>query len=179
MSGVLFFDLARRTGFAHDGDGPGTPVAGVIELPRPVDDDFGPVYSALRRKASALIYRCKPRVVGFESAVQALDVMRGKDGKPKTNARTKRLLHGYVSTIECLAADLGIECRETAAITIKKFLTGNGHADKAAMMRMCRALGWDFGDDDNAADACAGWGHLSSLVDPAFSIGATPMFGRR
>lgn len=38
--------------------------------------------------------------------------------------------------------------------TLKKWATGNGHADKAAMVRACEVLYHYSPADDNAADAC-------------------------
>jgi Holliday junction resolvasome RuvABC endonuclease subunit len=172
----LFLDLARRCGYAHDGPTPGIPVAGIILLPRPEADDLGPVYAELRRRLVPILRVVEPVAVGFESAVQAMSRMATKR---ETNPRTLRLLNGYVATVECLAAEWHIPCYETAATTIKKFLTGDGHADKDAMMKMCRLLGWEFGDDDNAADACAGWAHLRSLLEPGWAPRTTPLFARR
>ena len=58
-----------------------------------------------------------------------------------------------VGRVKEWAAEKGIELTWVPASTVKKFATGRGQADKAAMMAAATAKGWFYHGDDNEADA--------------------------
>lgn len=180
MTTVLFLDVARKTGVAHDGPHPGRPVTRLIRLPSPSGDaedgrGYGGVFMAFRRDVIALAQVVRPEAIGFEAPLQ---IVHGKGLSSFTSQATIRMLFGLVAIVEEVAENLGIACYETHNQTIKKYLTGTGRADKAMMLAACARLGWDVGGDDNCADAAAGWALLKSLLDKSFAPSTTPLFAR-
>jgi len=58
-----------------------------------------------------------------------------------------------VGRVKEWAAEHDVDLTWVPASTVKKFATGKGQADKAAMMAAATARGWHFHGDDNEADA--------------------------
>jgi hypothetical protein len=178
MTRIAFFDLARRSGAAWDSGTPGKPSVRIIQMPAPDGAAYGPLYAKLRTEALKIIVEQRIEMVGFESAINAMASGIRRGGKAISNPATVRQLGGYCATIEGLAAELGLPCFELPAATIKLHFTGNGRAEKADMLHMCKVLQWDVGDDHNCADAAAGWSALKSLREPGWAPNATRLFGR-
>ena len=62
-------------------------------------------------------------------------------------------LHGLLRGV---AIDNGLDYHTVENRTLKKWATGNGNADKRAMLEAARMTGW-IGDDHNEADAVMLW----------------------
>lgn len=71
-----------------------------------------------------------------------------------TSSIQKAYAHGYVAIIQHFCADYSLGYRGVYVSTLKKFLTGNGRAEKADMIAAINARGF-FTQDDNEADAIA------------------------
>lgn len=63
-----------------------------------------------------------------------------------------RSLWGLAGAIEMAAYDAGIPCLDIDPSTIKKWATGSGKADKEAMLRAARGMGYK-GTNEHEADA--------------------------
>ncbi|BAQ44371.1 hypothetical protein [Methylobacterium aquaticum] len=98
----------------------------------------------------------------------------------KTHVMTARKLMNLAGHVEFVCSQLGITCREQHISTNKKEFTGNGAADKDAMIAMARAYGWAV-TDDNQADACGLWvgGVLKFAPKHAGRLRLGPLGGRR
>lgn len=182
MPGVLFLDLARKTGVAHDGPDPGRPITRLLTLPK-VDDDgggkeYGPLFGTFRREVVALIQVVKPEILGFEAAINVMGV-GGPVQRHQTNISTVRVLYGLAAFAEEIAWAHSLRCYEVNIATIKKHATGSGRAEKSDVKRAIASFGIDHGGDDNRADAAAGWLYLKALSDKSFRPGAgTPLFAK-
>lgn len=61
---------------------------------------------------------------------------------------------GFLAHLECVADQHRIELKPLGVTQVKRFWTGEGNADKAAMMAQCKARGFRV-EDDNDSDAVA------------------------
>jgi hypothetical protein len=166
---IFFLDLSLRTGWAADSAEPGRPVTGLLSLVPPGGNmadgwRYGRTFESLRSALTALVPRFDPRLIGFEAPIS----------KHQTSAKLLVTLAGIV---EMVGYQFGIDVVEAHLSTIKKHFTGDGHAEKTDMLKMCRTLGWDVGRDHNRADAAAGWSYLKSLHDASWGTAHTPLFG--
>lgn len=184
MPGVLFFDLARRCGVAHDSATPGVPKTYLLTLPRTEGSkedgwSVGPVFAALRAHIASLIPLLKPALIGFEAYIPVMGRNTPAE-RHQTSQVTIEFLYGLISVTQEVAAAHKIDAYAASIQSIKKYITGDGRADKADVIRAVQRLGWDIGTppDDNRADAAAGWAQLSSILNPKFAIKSTPLFAR-
>lgn len=152
---VVGLDLSlSRTGYA-DGDG----ITGVIK-PRPAKLRGGGRLHAVMVELRRLL-ASSPVLVVVEDYSPGSVGIAGKLGNAE--------LHGCV--LEHCAAE-GIPVVKLRPATLKRWATGNGSADKEAMMSTARAEGW-VGTYDDEADAwhlrTAGIAQLSGGV-PAWRL---------
>ena len=75
-------------------------------------------------------------------------------GGHRANVAATKLLFGLYAVAQILAAKHSLRFLETYPISLKKWFTGSGKAQKPQMIAECRRRGWDV-TDDNAADALA------------------------
>lgn len=183
MARVIFLDLASNCGVAHPGPDPSRPVTVLWRLPRTEGDkdegrEYGSLFSTFRQRLVDLVSVVRPDAIGFEAAINVLG-----PGSPartfRTSQSTIRILYGLATLAEEVAWTMHVAAYEVAIATIKKHATGSGRADKRDVMRAIMQLGIDVGNDDNRADAAAGFLYLNCLIDPKFAPASTPLFGRR
>lgn len=172
---VLAMDIATQTGIAFDSDVEGVPVLETFRLPPSSDGNVGPGFVTFRKTLVKLLERVNPAIVCIEAP---LHIAGGHRSTRPTNQQTVYKLLGLAAIAEETCCGMGYPIVETNIMTAKKHLTGNGHADKAMMMRMCRTLRWDAKTSDEA-DAAALWCHLKALRDPRFAPRSTPLFASR
>lgn len=166
---LLAADLSRHMGIAHGTD---RPRLATYHLPTIGGDpsegfDFGPTFAACWRTLADLIKVVKPDMIVFEAPLMP----RGQGFA--TPEITVRLLMGLAALTETIAELHGIPCEERNVQSVKKFWTGAGRADKAAMMARCRQLGLEP-KNDNEGDACALWYLVRAETDASFN----PLFAR-
>jgi len=97
-------------------------------------------------------------------------------GMPGTG-NVKFLLIGLAAMTEMIAASIPIRCENQTVQTIRKNFISNGHGNKAMVMARCDQLRWEYGGDDNRADAAAAWFSAKLDFDRAFRFETvTPLF---
>ena len=86
----------------------------------------------------------------------------------KTNAKTTNLLIGLWACISGVVKARGIPCHRVNVKTVRVHFLGQGNIPgdraKRECMRVCRCLGWEPNNYDEA-DAAAMWSYASSLHD--------------
>lgn len=131
---VLAVDPATRTGFAHDSE-QGLSV-GYLDLRSPRSSSHGEAFRFFSRWLQGLIEEHEIEVLVFE---RAYGFRKGSE-----------FLAGLAAV--CHQQDDRVAVIEVNVSALKKFATGKGNADKAAMIEAARDHGFDT-DDDNEADA--------------------------
>lgn len=154
---ILFLDLGLSTGWAHDGAEDGKPVTGLITLPAGVDGRHGHTFDVFRAALGKLICRTAPSWLGYEAPIASL--MHGG-----THFDACMILVTLAGLTEMVAHELGIPYRRLNVGTIRKEFCGHGHAKKPMVGRRCKELGWETGNDNNRADAAAGWWALNRIA---------------
>lgn len=134
---ILAIDPGGRCGWAHSSG-----EHGVWQLTGPASEHRGRRLIRMEAKLGELKDRLVVDRVVFEASPQV------------TRGQAARLVHGqYVGMILKFAASLDAPFAEVNVSTLKKFATGNGHAEKHEMIRALQVrLGIDV-TDDNEADA--------------------------
>lgn len=161
---ILALDLSTNTGWAC-GETGCAPRHGTIRLPK-TKKDIGRFAYAFEYELTALLGEHKPDRVCFESPIMTA----------ATGIYTARKLYGLAYHTELLCVRLGLPCSETHMQTARGTLGAkplprkvrgvNGmrmttkaerrkHI-KAEVMRLCRLMGWEPANDDEA-DALAVW----------------------
>jgi hypothetical protein len=186
MPRILAFDLATRTGYAHDGPRAGVPIAGIIEAERPLGDkqkglERGITFHTFRRQAITLIDQVKPAIIVYEAPLNVLLAQRGSANRKKpfrTNMETVIALCGFTGQIEELCYALHIPCFQVTNQEFKKWFAGTAGGGKDPVKLRCKQLGWEVFGDDNAADACGIWAYAKMLKDPRWAPETTPLLSR-
>ena len=196
MTRVLALDIAKRTGFAHDGPIPGAPIAGAFQAPDPLGSketglERGITLSGFRWWFIKLLSESKPDLVCMEAPLNVLKVLFAERRKPMrvkadekdkpfgTNFETMLMLIQLCGIVECETYNLQIELAQTENRKFKKFFTGTAGGGKDPVMARCKQLGWDFGGDHNVADAMAIWAYAKAKREPQWAPQFTPLFGRK
>ena len=144
-------------------------------------DSLGEKKSRFRFWLMAKVMAFQPDLICFEApyipvqrAPQLVragtDPSRAPKGPPPMNPSTLRLLLAFSGTVEEIAFERHIRCRECVSGEFVKFWTGKGAwggrgAKKEAVMRVCRQRGFDP-PDDNAADAISLWHYAEHVLSP-------------
>lgn len=172
---ILFLDLGRLTGWAEGDPADKFPTSGVFELGRPgapSPAQHGALLLWLLRRLSM-----KPtvRLVCFESPIAHMIA--------KQSVATKRMLLGYPAVVEAAAQVSHIgDIREAEIAAIRRNLLGphpgKGDEAKANVQRHLKMLGHQF-EDNNAADAIAGWLFACTIADSHAGERVTPLFKER
>lgn len=154
---ILFLDLATKTGWC-DGIPDARPESGTMKLGRTNASDaevFGNLMAWLGARLSDRRYA---RVV-YEAPV-------GPGMKGKTQYKTARRLGGLCSIVEGVCHLTGHPVYQASASSIRKAVLGNGRPEnpKEAVIAHVRHLGFEP-QDDNEADAIAGWHYACLLQD--------------
>lgn len=181
MPRILFFDLSQSgTGVAWDDPrDPGRPISDVWRLPRAGGDkedgyEYGQMFATLHERMDMKIAEVRPEMGGFEQPMQ----IGGGHSTKKTPQHTIRILHGLAAYCEGTFYEHKIPCRDIHLNKLKKHFTGDAYADKGQMIARCKQLGWQV-QDDNAADACAGWSYLKALYERGWQPSSAMFIGRR
>ena len=165
---ILALDTATSTGWAC-GDSRERPRFGTKTL-KHAPNSYGPSGAQFDAWLRGSIAGEQPDMICFESPILAIGGPR-----PKTSLQGARLMLGLIWHVEFVAAQLDIKCREVSIQEAKLALTGQGNADKAAMMRAAKMYGFDV-ETDHEADAIGVWAVAALTVDPrgcrVFSMGA-------
>jgi hypothetical protein len=174
---VLALDPSTHCGFAHDGATPGKPIMGTKHLPS-VDGndndgfDYGSCADHFFDWLWELIDVVQPDLLAYEAPLPAQVLAMQKKKEWIT-----RMQYGLAWTIEQICRRRNIICHERRIDKIKKFWTNDAHANKWAMIKRCRTLGWDP-KDDNQADAAAIWAMLKTSEEVGFQYATAPLFAR-
>lgn len=141
---LLALDLATRIGWCH-GRGDTPPAVGSYKLSA-APNEIGAYLCEYEMWFARQCTVLEPEVVIFESPAP---------GGFNSLASIRKTL-GLAGVTEMVCHRRNIEVREVAPATVKKALTGNGHAKKPDMMAAARARGFDpkFHDE---ADALGVW----------------------
>lgn len=140
--------------------------------------------TAMRRLGDWLIQRTKvdkPDWLFFEAPIHPgaflgeWDEEKGKV-RAKSNPATTITLAKLVGVVEFIAAMKGIQQRTANVQTVRKAFLGQARPKdpKKRAMAMCKALGWDPKNADEA-DAGAVWWHATMTAAPRFYTPITPM----
>ena len=175
---TLFFDTARRTGYAA-GDHHRVEKFGFFEMPQ-TGDDVGAYLIFAERQIETLIDRHHPNSVGYEAPL--LVSKRKINGKWVNVDSPRKLmkLYGLANEVEKACIRHGIPCVYATLGQIRTHFLGAGYPSdtervKIATKNKCRALGHDVPESDEA-DALAGLSYLLSLQKPETAISITPLF---
>jgi crossover junction endodeoxyribonuclease RuvC len=153
---ALALDLATCTGFCHGPADTGeVPTLGHVLLPK-TGEDVGRFLIAWEEWLTAKVRELEPSLIIFEAPILA----------GMATPHVTRKLHALPGVTEMVAVRAGVECAELYPVTVKKALTGSGHADKAEMVRACRAYGFNPKNSDEA-DAFGLWLAALRIRHPA------------
>ena len=175
---LLALDVATTVGFAFGKPGE-TPAWGSRSFAG--KGGTGEVVGKFRHWLGERCYALKPTLLTFEAPYVPRPQMRVGAGPPPMNPLVLRRLLAMVGTVEAVAWELRIECREATPAEITKFFTGRARwggreQKKAAVIAACERLGWMVGDNDNAADALALWAMAEDILCPGIRPAALPIF---
>lgn len=159
---ILALDLATNTGVCA-GAGDTLPSLRRVRLPS-TGEDVGRFLVAFEDWLRPLVEEVEPTLIVYESP------LLGADG----SIHTRRKLFGLAGVTEMIAHREGLDCREVAATSAKKALTGSGRAEKWQMVEACRAYGLDphtyikdGRDASDEADSFAVWLAALRVMRPA------------
>lgn len=163
---VLALDVATRTGWAA-GRICSTPVWGTQQFGRGKSN--GDVLYAYRIWLLEKIDEVQPELICFESPfMPTVDSQFAQEGA--RNALTVRRLFGFAGITEATCVERHIRCYEARPSEIIHHFIGGRvpkkrEEKKAAAVAMCKRLGFDVADDDEA-DAVALWCYAESIFEP-------------
>lgn len=141
MQTVLALDLGTTTGWCM-GDRADALVSGVMNLKPGRFDSASMRFIRFRKQLGELCGVQKPDVIVFEEV------------RRHAGTDAAHVYGGLMAMLQTFATDEGIPYEAVPVGTIKKFATGKGNADKAAMLDAARRWGHRPADD-NEADAIA------------------------
>lgn len=166
---ILAFDLATNTGWAA-GDGSAFPSIGHVTMPA-TGEDVGIYADFWERWLIVTLDDWKPTHVAFEAPILPRE----------TTPSTVMKLSGLVWELEKQCRRRKIEYAQIPGSTVKKYLTGDGRAQKPDMVRWARKVGAGVKTHDEA-DAFAVWltsiqyyapGHLKAWEDRKFQAASS------
>lgn len=140
MTVALALDLGTLTGWAARKDG--VLQSGVASFKPGRFEGGGMRYLKFRNWLHETIALTDAQIIYFEE-------VRGHKGTDAAH-----IYGGLMATLSAFCEENGIPYQGVPVGTIKKFATGKGNANKAAMIAAVKAKGYDV-DDDNQADAIA------------------------
>lgn len=156
---ILALDLATISGFAVDRPGGGPPLTGTFTLPG-TGGRLGHGLHRFERWLYDFARINKAGMLVFEAPIIG--------GAPLT-ANVAMICIGLAAHVESKAAALDIKCVKVASQTVRTHFVGTSRGDSATLkgkvQDRCRQLGWDYGNDDNRADAAATWDWAKSTYD--------------
>lgn len=165
--GLLAIDAATRFGYAFSmpGDPPCSMEHGSVQLPS--KEGEGAVFAAYDAWLKGALARWQPRLVIYEAPF--LD-------QHKTSIQTATRLIGLgVLTVKCCHEAQVYRVEKVENGTIKRFITGHGHAEKIQVIEAVKKYGFNP-EDDNAADAIAIFLYAEARHAPHVTRSAGPLF---
>lgn len=173
MPQIIFLDLARRAGWAA-GDIGGGVASGSVVLGAS-DASHGAQFARLDAWLADLIAERQPSVVAFEQP------MDPRHMGSRSTFKTARALMGFTAIAEaCCHRNRVPRVYECAVRDVRKHLLGKQPAKgkaKEEVMTHLRYLGWRP-EDDNEADAVAGWLYMEAILAPEAGARRLPVFSR-
>lgn len=166
---VLGLDIASTTGIAVDHPDGNRPILTTFRIPDM--GDHGDRMAKFEEHLCDLVEMHDPAWVAYEAPLLP------HGDKLVTRAETVLLLIKLVGVAELVASRYGCRRKAVNVATAKKFWTGNGRAEKDAMIARCAQLRWPV-RNDHEADAAAVWAFTKSTTNPMFAPMATPLFAR-
>lgn len=156
---IWFLDVAGNMGVAQ---GPPGKIPRLYTVPISKEhDDHEDAFGRATLWIAEQLSLTQPRAVFIEAP-------RGASVWGNTNADTNMRLIGLWAAIAGVVKARKIHCQRGSVSTIRKFFIGVGNMPgpqaKKEVIRVCRSLGWDVAND-NEADAAAGWLWACSLYD--------------
>jgi crossover junction endodeoxyribonuclease RuvC len=161
---ILALDLATNTGVCF-GAGDVLPTLRHHRLPS-TGEDVGAFLCAFQDWMTVLLEDAQPTVIVYESPLLGAEA----------SITTRRKLFGLAGVTEMVATREGLDCREVAATSAKKALTGSGRAQKHDMVAFARHHGLsphtyikDGLDASDEADAFGVWLAAVRIRNPEFA----------
>lgn len=146
---MAFFDPGAACGFAADVGADGL-LSGEWDVSNDKHESWGMRGVKLKRLIRELHANTAFTHIGYEKVFA------------HKGAHAAHCYGMYVAAIQEVAAELGVTHEAVGVGVLKKFATGKGNADKAAMKKAARERWQVFTDSDNEADAVAGLHWLRS-----------------
>lgn len=173
MSSILALDLGTHTGVAY-GPAGSRPTLETWDMPAGGGKDVGPFMGAFIANMEHALEGVS--LVIFEEPYVAVRE-NPHTKKPYLQLDQIRRAYGMCGIVEGMAHARGIQCAGVVTVTLKKDFTGSGRADKAAMMRMARLLGFEP-KNDHEADALAAWVYALRITQPHLAHSYDEIFAR-
>ena len=163
---LLSLDLATRAGFAHGRIGE-RPCWGAHDFGRGRSN--GEVLDAYLAWLEAKLDAVQPTVVAFESPY--MPTGPHNPFAAPANALTIRRLFAFAGLTEAVCHRRRLRCYEARPSEITRHFLGGPAprgraAKKAATIKMCRLMGFDVADDDEA-DAVALFNYAEAIFSPS------------
>lgn len=171
---ILFLDLASQMGWC-EGEPGGTPRFGTERL-APEGSSHAATFAGMTKWLGRRLQAFKPRLIVYEAPIPPIHM------KGRTNLSTTRVAFGLAAITESVAYLSGVyDIREAQIGDVRRFFLKRNPKSataKTETIAQCRLLGFEP-QDDNAADALAGWFFACSIVSPKTTFNSTPLFGRK
>lgn len=171
---IWALDIATVTGFAL-GRVNETPTARSIRLGQPGAPSDALFVNCLRWFGDTLERGPVPDILAIEELLPPT----ARRGETSTSAQHRLAgLHGIIRALARhheIAEIVGVNVLAVRAHFIHR-RNLQREAAKRAVLDTCKALGW-HADDNNCADALALWSYTAALINPAFALQTTPLFG--
>ena len=133
---ILALDAATRLGWAHTTAG-----RGVLEFKNRRGESPGMRWVRFRVWLDTFVVAHETDLIVYEL-----------EGAPRSRAAA-HVGHGFITVIEQVAAERGLDLTNVAPKTLKKWATGKGNAGKDAMVDAACIKARAVIEDDNEADA--------------------------
>lgn len=179
MTVCVAVDCGLTCGITYEPQ-PGHPEAVPLRLGKGMGNagvgiEYGRPFHTFRTTLRGIIVSTRASVVGFEAPLPVRMNRKGEDGHHHggdagftLTQSTIRVLYGLPAIIEELCHELRVRCVEANVMTVKKHLTGTGHASKEQVRAAVKTyLGMSV-SDHNAADSAALWAFLKSTYSKGY-----------
>lgn len=171
---VLALDLARCYGWCEGEPGAEPRFGSAVFAKQGATQEE--IFSGAIREIGSRLAAFPPRVLVYEEP----ELFRLRDGK--ATKATIEVLFGLPAVVQGIAHRFGVPIiRKAATGDVRKFFIGKRQLPRAqakiAVVKECRARGWEVRNDDEA-DACAIWSFTCAALEPRLRINGagTPLF---
>jgi Holliday junction resolvasome RuvABC endonuclease subunit len=177
---IASFDVATMTGVCVGRPGEARPFITTWNLRGSDDVDRPRRLSRFYTLCTDLFHEYNPDIVRYE-APMPLAVMYQRGAREEVLL----MLRGAIGVLEAASAGSGIhnitsfnvQSARQHFVGRRTFPKGPGGKSeaKAAVIKMCKLLGFEVAND-NEADAVAGWHYSCSQINPLLAMHTTPLF---